>query len=234
MLMRHAFQGCFTLAMAAAGLAWGCSTLPISEAVDYFGYFENRLLQSETFNPAPLALELASPAAQIVGDCDTHAQTALLLIEMRLAQSALRAGAVQEFDKRVESLDARSKRVLSCAPRQSFVWLLRFSLEAMHGRSNEQSFNSLAMSYEISPNEAWISIRRIVVALPFILVASEPLRQRILSEFKGLVGDGFIDVTVRSYLTSSAPIRLLLQTEIDQLPLPRQKAFSDLLQKLGS
>jgi hypothetical protein len=234
MLMRRAFQGCFTLALAAAGLAWGCNILPISEAADDFGYFESQLLQAETFDPGPLALQLTSAAAQVVSDCDTHSQTALLLIEMRLAQAALRAGRVQEFDKHTENLDSRSKRVLSCAPRQSFVWLLRFSFEALHGRLNEQSFNSLAMSYETSPNEAWISIRRIVVALPFILVASEPLRERILSEFKGLVGDGFIDVTVRSYLTSSAPIRLLLQNQIDQLPLTRQKAFSDLLLKLGS
>ena len=234
MLMRHAFQGCFTLALAAAGLVWGVSILPVSEAADDFGYFESRLLQSESFDPAPLAHELASPAAQVVSDCDTHSQTALLLIEMRLAQAALRAGEVQEFDKRAEALDSRSKRLLSCAPRQSFVWLLRFSLEVMHGRLNEQSFNLLATSYDTSPNEAWISIRRIVVALPFVLVASEPLRERILSEFKGLIRDGFLDVTARSYLTSSAPIRLLLQTQIEQLPLIRQKAFSDVLQKLGS
>ena len=232
--IRHALQGSFTLALAAAGLVWAGGILPDSEAADDFGYFESQLLQSETFDPAPLALELASPAAQAVSDCDTRAQTALLLIEMRLAQAALRAGAVQEFDKRAETLDSRSKRVLSCAPRQSFVWLLRFSLEAMHGRLNEQSFNLLAMSYETSPNEAWISIRRTVVALPFVLFASEPLRERILSEFKGLVRDGFVDVTARSYLTSSASIRLLLQTQIAQLPLPQQKVFSDVLQKLGS
>ena len=234
MILRLAFQGCFTLTLAAGGLIWGCSTLPVSEAADDFRYFESKLLQSETFDPAPLARKLASPAAEDVSDCDTHSQNALLLIELSLAQAALRTGAVQEFDRRVETLDSRSRRVLACAPRQSFVWLLKFSLEAMHGRLNEQTFGFLAMSYETSPNEAWISIRRIVIALPFVLVVREQLRDKILVEFGGLVRDGFVDVAVRSYLASAAPIRSLLQTQVEQLPLPRQKDFSDLLQKLGS
>jgi hypothetical protein len=232
--MLQMFLRLFTLALAAAGLVWGSSILPISEATDDFRYFESQLLKSETFDPTPLARKVESPAAQAVSDCDPHSQTALLIIEMSLAQTALRAGRVQEFDKRAESMDSRSTRLLSCAPRQSFVWLLKFSLDVMRGRLNERSFNFLAMSYETSPNEAWISIRRAVVALSFVPLASDLLRDKILSEFKGLVRDGFVDVAARSYLSSSAPIRLLLQAQIEQLPLPRQKAFSDVLQKLGS
>jgi len=52
---------------------------------------------------------------------------------------------------------------------------------------NEQSFNLLAMSYETSPNEAWISIRRIIVAMPVVLAAPEPVRQKILFEFQQLI-----------------------------------------------
>jgi hypothetical protein len=234
MFLRHAFQGCLTFALAAAGLAWGVLILPISEAADDFEHFESQLLRSETFDPGPLARKLASPAAQVVSDCDTHSQTALLLTEMHLTQAALRAGGVDEFDKRAKLLDSRSKRVLGCAPRQSYIWLLRFSLEVMHGRLNQQSFDLLAMSYETSPNEAWISIRRTVVALPLVLIASEPLRDTILSEFKRLIRDDFVDVAASSYLASSEPVRLLLQTQVGQLTRARQKAFSDRLQKLGS
>jgi len=105
--------------------------------------------------------------------------------------AAIRAAG--EFDQRVQSLEARSRQVLSCTPRESFVWLLAFNLEVLHGRLNEQSFNLLAMSYETSPNEAWISIRRIIVAMPLILVAPEPVRQKILFEFQQLIRNGFED-----------------------------------------
>jgi hypothetical protein len=234
MFLRPAIRGCFTFALGTAGLVWGGCILPTSEAADDFGYFESQLLQSETFDPNILALKLVTPAAQVVSECDAQSQTALMLIEMRSAQAALHVGDVGGFDKHAHSLESRSKRVLGCAPRQSFIWLLTFSLEVMHGRLNEHTFNLLAMSYETSPNEAWISIRRIVVALPLVLIASQPLREAILSEFQQLNRNGFIDVAARSYLAASEPVRSLLQTQIEQLTRPQQKAFSEVLQKLGS
>ena len=155
-------------------------------------------------------------------------------MEMPLAEAALRSGAASEFDRRVRSLEARSRQVLSCTPRDSFVWLLAFNLEVLHGRLNEQSFNLLAMSYETSPNEAWISIRRIIVAMPLVLVAPEPIRQKILFEFQQLIRNGFEDDAARSYFTASGSVRSLLHTQIEQLDLPRQKKFSSALQRLRS
>jgi hypothetical protein len=152
-------------------------------------------------------------------------------MEMPLAEAALRSGAASEFDQHIQSLEARSKRVLSCTPRESFVWLLAFTLEVLHGQLNELSFNLLAMSYETSPNEAWISVRRIIVAMPLVLVAPEPVRRKILFEFQQLIRNGFEDDAARSYFTASASVRSLLQTQIEQLDLPRQKRFSDALQR---
>jgi len=100
--------------------------------------------------------------------------------------------------------------------------------------ANERSFNLLAMSYETSPNEAWISIRRIIVAMPLVLAAPEPVRQRILFEFQQLIRNGFDDDAARSYVTAPGSVRSLLQTQIEQLDLPRQKKFSDALQRLRS
>jgi hypothetical protein len=152
-------------------------------------------------------------------------------MEMSLAESALRSGTVAEFDRRTHSLETRSKRILSCAPRQSFVWLLIFQLEVLHGALDEHSFDLLAMSYETSPNEAWISIRRNLVAMPLILVAPEPMRHKILNEFQLLMRYGFFDVAARAYLGAPEAARSLLQTRIEQLDGSRQKAFSEALQK---
>jgi hypothetical protein len=222
------------LALAGAGLVWGFCTLPNSEAADDFRYFESQLLQSETYSSKTLALQLASPAAQAVSDCDTHSQTALMLMEMRLAQAALRSGGVAEFDKHAQSLESRSRRTLACAPRQSFIWLLAFSLSVVHGRLNEHTFDLLAISFETSPNEAWISIRRTPVALPLVLIASEPLRKQILHEFQQLISNGFVDVAAHSYLAVSGSIRSLLQAQIEQLEPAQQKTFAEALHKFGS
>ena len=223
-----------TLAIGCLGLVWGILTLPRSEASDDLRDIESRFLRFETFNQAALKQTLESQGSQKLSACDAHSQRALLLMEMPLAEAALRSGAASEFDRHIQSLEARSRQVLSCAPRESFVWLLAFNLEVLHGRLNEQSFNLLAMSYETSPNEAWISIRRIIVAMPLVLAAPEPVRQKILFEFQQLIRNGFEDDAARSYFTASGSVRSLLQAQIEQLDLPRQKRFSNALQRFRS
>ncbi len=227
-------QRTLTLAIGCLALVWGIFALPRSEAADDLRDIESRLLRSEAFSRASLTQTLESQISRDLSPCDTHSQKALLLMEMPLAEAALRSGAAAEFDRHIQSLETRSRKVLGCAPRESFVWLLAFDLEVLHGRLNEQSFDLLAMSYETSPNEAWISIRRIIVAMPLILVAPEPVRQKILSEFQQLIRNGFVDDAARCYFTASSPIRSLLQAQIEQFDLPRQKNFSDALQKIRS
>ncbi len=210
------------VAIGCLGLVWGVFTLPRSEAADDFREIESHLLRFETFSRPELAQALANQASQDLSACDTHSQRAMLLMEIPLADAALRSGFAGEFDQHIQSLEARSRRILGCAPRESFVWLLAFDLELLHGRLNEHSFDLLAMSYETSPNEAWIAIRRIVVG------------QNILSEFQQLVRNGFVDDAARAYASASGSIRPLLHSQIEQFDTRQRKIFSDALQKLHS
>lgn len=232
--MGDIFQRFLTLALGSAAFAWAIFILPTSEAVDDYRYLEGQLLRSEVYKPQTLALKVAGSSAPEMSDCDTHSQTALLLMEMRLAQAALRAGATEEFDRRSGSIERRTKRVLSCAPRQSFVWLVGFSLEIMHGRLNDQTLGRLAMSYDTSSNEGWISVRRNTIALPLVLQVPMPIQAKILTEFGQLIRNGFLDEAAASYSSASEPIRSLLKDRIENLDAPRQKAFWDAIQKLSS
>lgn len=232
--LRSLVQRVLTLAIGCLGLVWGIYAFPQSEAADEFWDVESRLLRFETFSPTTSTRILESQASQDLSACDTHSQRAMLLMEVPLAEAALRSGATDAFDRHIQSLEVRSRRILNCTPRELFVWLLMFNLEVLHGLLNEHSFNLLAMSYETSPNEAWLSIRRINVAMPRLLLAPEPVRQEILADFELLIRNGFMDDAARSYLTASVPIRSLLQTQIEQLDLPRQQAFSAALRKLRS
>jgi hypothetical protein len=223
-----------TLVIGCLGLVWGIRSLPSSEAADEFWAIEGQILRFETFSKTTLARILESQVSRDLNACDTHSQRAMLLMEMPLAEAALQSGTTNEFDRLIEALETRTRRMLSCTPRESFAWLLTFNLEVLHGLLNERAFDLLAMSYETSPNEAWISIRRIIVAMPIVLVAPEPLRQRILFEFRQLIRYGFVEEAARSYSSVPGPIRSLLQTQIDQLDPREQKVFSDALQSLRS
>jgi hypothetical protein len=230
---RFALRG-LTLLAGCLGLFWGIANVARGEVSDGFWDAEARLLRFETFSRSASIAMLEGAAAQDLSACDNHSQRALMLVEIPLADAALRSGAVQEFDRRVHSLETRARLALGCTPRDSFIWLLLFGMETEHGILDEHAFDLLAMSYETSPNEAWIALRRVVVAIPVVRVAPEPIQEKVLAEFQSLVAHGFVETPARAYLDASAATRALLQSRIDQLDPRGQKNFSETLQKLRS
>jgi hypothetical protein len=229
---RYGVRRSLIFAIGCASLAWGALAFPRSDPSDNLRDLESRLLRFQTFSPQTVTQELQSGG--YLSSCDTHSQRAMLLMEMPLAEEALRSGAAAAFDQHVKALEARTRLILSCAPRESVVWLVAFDLEILHGLLNEHAFNLLAMSYETSPNEAWISIRRTSVAVPLIPIVPEPLQEQILNEFEQLIRNGFVDAAARSYLNGSQAVRSLLQAHIEKLDVAEQQAFSFALKKLSS
>jgi hypothetical protein len=220
--------------IGGVGLAWGFANLAASETSDNGRALESNLLRSQTYNQAGLKQTFDNWAAQDLSACDTHSQRALLLMDLLLSQTALQSGKSALFDQHLQSLEARSKEILKCAPRDSFVWMLLFDLNALYGQTDEKSFDLLKMSYDTSPNEAWISIRRLSVALPLLFVMRDALRDTVLSEFQQLIRSGFANEAARSYSMSSALVRSSLQTRIEQLTAAEQDAFSSALKNLQS
>src|SRR6266481_5273259 len=85
-----------TLIIGCLGLAWGILVLPQSEFADEFRDIEDRLLRLETFRPASFARTIDSRDSLDLSACDTHSQRAMLLMEMSLAEGALRLGNIKE------------------------------------------------------------------------------------------------------------------------------------------
>src|SRR5262245_45001557 len=150
-----------TAVVGCLGIAWGLSNVVRGEAADDFRDIETRLLQFEGFSQATETRVLASAAAQDISACDSHAQHALLLMEVPLADAALRSVALDALNRRTLAVEARARQALTCTPRDSFVWLVLFGLQTAHGVLDGHAFDLLDMSYQTSPNEAWIAVRRI-------------------------------------------------------------------------
>jgi hypothetical protein len=220
------------MTIGCCSLAWAVIVLPRSEAADEFRAIEVQLLQFASFNPTSAASALNGEIVGALSACDTHAQHALLLLEIPLTDAALRSGAVREFDRRTKSLESRTRKILSCAPRDSFAWLILFGAETQHGRLDAQVFDLLAMSYETSPNEAWIAIRRTTLAVPIVLSAPQPTQEKILAEFQSLIRNGYVEMPATTYLRASAAVRALLQSRVQELDERAQKRFADALQRL--
>jgi hypothetical protein len=222
----------FLALIGCGGLIWGGLTVNGSMVADDLRRTEDRALRSEAFSESALTSILDSSASVAISACDTHAQRALLLVEMLLADAKLRSGATAKFDRHLASLEARGRRVLGCNPLDSFAWLLMYNTELVHGRSNDASLKFLKMSYDSSPHEAWISVRRNPVAVASLLVASAPLRDQIVAEFLHLIRDGFSDAAAVSYAGAAERGKALLLTHLDNLDPAQRAAFDDVVRKI--
>jgi hypothetical protein len=223
-----------TLTVGCLALVWASSNFTGGANADLLRDVESRLLQFETLSQGASTRLLEIPHLQDVSDCDSHSQRALLLLEIPLAQASLRSGATLEYERHIQSLEARTRRVLACSPDDSFAWLVAFGLQIQHGILGEHTFDLLAMSYQTSPSEGWLAVRRVLVAVPVVLVAPEPMQRRILAEFETLVRHRFVEAPARAYQNASVATRALLLSHIDGLDQLSRKAFSEALQKLRS
>lgn len=222
------------LVFGCLGLVWGIVNVGQSIVASDFWDVEAQLLRFETFTKAAAARTLESPAAQALSPCDSHAQRALLLMELSLANADQRSGAASAVNRRVQSLEARTRQILSCAPRDSFAWLVAFGLEASRGAPTGHAFDLLAMSYETAPNEAWVALRRMIVAIPAALAAPEQVQKMILDEFQNLIQHRFVEIPARAYFDAPPETRALLQLRIEQLSPASKRLFSEELEKIRS
>jgi len=223
-----------TILIGGSGLLWGALNLQRSAIADELHSYAARLLRFEGFAPAAAQRIVDSDAIRNLSDCDTQAQRALVLLEIPLAEAAMRSGATGDFDRHMRSIADRSGRILTCAPRDSLAWLLLFGLEVTQGRIGDHAFELLAASYETSPNEAWVALRRVTVATPVLLSAPEGIRQKILDEFKNLVRHRYVEIPVRAFLAAPASAQKLLQARIEELDTPSQELFARTVQELRS
>ena len=227
--LRHSL----TIGLALAGLLWGIVTLPRSEDADQFRRLNTELLRSENFSLRDLANKLSASNLAAESGCDSDQQTALLTIEMRLADTALHSGDSAAFDRHSLSVAQRAKRALSCTPRQSFIWLIAFSQAVLSGKLDDDTLKMLSLSYQTSPNEGWISVRRNFVATPLIPILPPDLRDSAEQEFEQLVADGFEAEAAKSFVRAQPAVQTSLQARLQHLAPARQEAFQTAVHQLG-
>lgn len=223
-----------TVAIGCIGLFWGAANLRSGMVADSLRELETRLLRFESFDAKLAGRVLEATPEGDVSPCDTHAQHALMLLEIPAANSALQFGDGRVYEKDVDALEARTRQVLGCSPRDSLGWVIAFGLQVQHGELNEQTFQLLAMSYETSPNEAWIAVRRTALAVPVLLTASPRIQEEVLDEFENLVRRGFIEMPARAYAKASPAIRILLDSRVNKLDDASRREFSKAVQSSRS
>jgi hypothetical protein len=149
----------------------------------------DRIIAGDLFKPEILAKQIGV-IDRIVNSnfSQPRAIRASVIIELRMIETSNPAKAPD--NERLNSLQTIIRRSLSCAPADSFLWLVLYQLESITSGSKSEYLGFLRMSYQLGPNEGWIGLKRnpITFALPDPIPAD--LLEDATKEFVGLVEMG--------------------------------------------
>ena len=114
------------------------------------------------------------------------------IIRGRLVQISMEGSDPEQFDDSVAAAISMTRKSLSCAPADSFLWFTLFWLENMKYGLQLEAIAYLEKSYELGPNEGWIALKRNTYALISYDALPARLQQRAIEEFAVLVNSGFV------------------------------------------
>jgi hypothetical protein len=180
------------LVVGAVAIAWGGALLPGFWRQAALDRIATHIVHGEPFKlDALVALTPSLPAAGPAADCRAAAVRSAAIIRLRIAEATIAAGERSLIDDRMRALDDGLRRSLACAPADPFLWLALYWVEVARNGFTPDDLAYLRMSYRLGPNEGWIGLKRIRLALAIYGQLPPDLAEMTVREFVGLLDSGF-------------------------------------------
>ncbi|WP_375305446.1 hypothetical protein WI560_25775 [Bradyrhizobium sp. A11] len=121
---------------------------------------------------------------------------ALAFVSLGVAEGAGR-GALGEVDDDMANAQERVRSSLMMNPRDSFLWLMLYSLVTAREGIGDDTLRYFDQSYATGPYEGWVSVRRNRLSLSAFPLLDESQKNRAAAEFAKIVDS---DLTVEAGL----------------------------------
>jgi hypothetical protein len=178
-----------------------------------------QIIDGEQFKPEALAgLISGLETIENARYCRPPADRGGAVIRLRTVEDAISAGEQPLIDPGLQDLDRSLRHSLACSPADPFLWLVLFWVENMRNGYKPENLALLKMSYRLGPNEAWIGLKRVSLALALLRQLPAELADSVVLEFMGLVNSG--------YYFQMASIFPRLDPEVSKLISGRSKTIS--------
>ncbi|WP_456748357.1 hypothetical protein [Bradyrhizobium sp. USDA 4354] len=115
------------------------------------------------------------------------------LVRVRLAKDAIMRRSSAEADSEFAAAEASLRFALIASPGDSFLWLTLYSIKTTRAGFSPADVGYLEESYNRGPLEGWIALRRNKLGLAAFRDLSEPLQDKVVTEFATLVESGFTE-----------------------------------------
>jgi hypothetical protein len=220
------------IALAALALVWGVATLPLFWQARRLEATANLIVLGDRFDTRELVAE--SARAKEWGNPPWVAiRRSAAIIRLRLVEDALRTGDRGSLDLRLQELKRSAVDVLEQDPADAFFWLIYYWCNVTMDGFAPPQLRFLQASYDFGPNEGWIAIRRNRLALAVYSQLSPVMKERVVSEFVGMVSSGLIVDAAANLVGPGAPIRSDLLQRLAVVPIAQRESFARYLYEIG-
>lgn len=197
---------CFSCLLGLGAVVWGGLELAQFSAQAPLDRIAAEILQGQNFTePVLLGESRRIVAAKNGSLCNPTVLHDALVIHLGLMNDAIASKDRTRIAAAYEPLDKAIRTSLSCAPADSFAWLILFWLDlSKHGFTPQNSVY-LRLSYAFGPNEGWIALRRNRLVIPLFARLPPDLRNQATDEFVKLVDTAALYPETTAIFASAAP-----------------------------
>jgi hypothetical protein len=221
--------------VAFAAIGWGAYALPRFWQQGPLDHVTSEDLEGQGFAGDTLfQVARDAEAAKQFPFCNPTRLHNLLIIRLAILNGARAVGDQPSVKLDYVPLYLATRAVLSCAPSDSFAWLVLFWLDVSRHGFTSNNAPYLRLSYDLSPNEEWIALWRNSLALSIFSQLPPDLANDAVDEFIKLVNtEELYSQTVQIFAGLAPEAQNRIVGKIDAVKAEPRQIFARMLYDEG-
>ena len=210
----------FCVFFGLSAMAWGLLSFPIFVTWSPMERTATKIVAGDQFKIEKLMRQMLEiEAAKQLSYCYSVARRSAAIIRFRIMEEAISTGEQTNIDPQMQPLNDLILKSISCAPADSFMWLIFSWAENTQNSCKTECLKYLQMSYQLGPNEGWIALIRNYFAFSLYQKLTSDLADQAIKEFLGLLEMDVPEQMVQIFTGPAWQVR-------DEI-IPRLKDVSD-------
>ncbi len=181
----------YLISLGVFAVLWAGQIFPTAWREPTLDRIASRIIEGQIFKVEDLGRFLPLiEQVETSAVCRPASVRSSAVIRLRVVENASKAGQ-PNVNQLIDELLVSVRDALRCSPADSFLWLVLYWAETTRHGFEAHDLDYVRLSYEVGPYEGWVALKRNPIALMLFEKMSPALRERVVSEFVGLVNSGF-------------------------------------------
>lgn len=222
------------VALGLCGAVWGAAASLSSRSDVFVQRVARNIIAGEPVRADFLKRITADlEAVERKAVCHPFGTQGAAIIRLRLFEEAFSAGEREEIEQKFGLVRRAIHASLACAPADPYIWVVLFWLETTQTGFQPLHLKYLDMSYRLGPNEGWIGLTRVRLALANWPRLSAQLAETVTAEFSALVANGAYSFAAALLRGPGWPARDALLSGLRDQPEHKRKQFQNAIYRAG-